>query len=408
MRRAALAIAALLVGCGGTTESAPQRSAQAAPGPITPQDIKQHLDALEDIARRSGGNRVASGSGERLTVEYIQERLRSAGWRVRTQDVKWPVFELRGRPRLAQLRYRSDFNELEYTGSIDRTLRPRPIDTQACDAAALGELTKDDLAIVARGTCTFRRKALNAQQAGAGGLVVVDRDSERPTQATLADPGIDIPVLSASRDAGAALARTQEPVPVAVDSTSEERTTQNVIAETAPARRVVMAGAHVDSVKEGPGANDNASGIAALLEIAERLGDRPGLRLGFWTAEENGLWGSRHYVGRLSRAQRRRLSVYVNLDMVGTKEGGTRVYDTDDRIERVLRAALPGREGETDLGQDSDHAPFDGAGIRIGGIFTGLDGCYHRRCDTASRTSATKAARNARATQRALVKLSGG
>jgi aminopeptidase S len=165
-----------------------------------------------------------------------------------------------------------------------------------------------------------------------------------------------------------------------------------------------MAGAHVDSVRAGPGINDNATGIAALLEVAERLRERPGLRLGFWTAEELGLFGSRHYVEDLPRDERRRIRAYVNLDMVGTRDGDVEVYDTDDRVERVLRAAVD-EDGEENLSGDSDHAPFERADIPIGGLFTGLDRCYHRACDTVSRTSATKAAEMARAAQEALTEL---
>ncbi len=54
-------------------------------------------------------------------------------------------------------------------------------------------------------------------------------------------------------------------------------TVRNVIAQTRTGspERVVMAGAHLDSVPEGPGINDNGSGVAALLEIAMRLGGSP-------------------------------------------------------------------------------------------------------------------------------------
>ena len=62
-----------------------------------------------------------------------------------------------------------------------------------------------------------------------------------------------------------------------------------------------MAGAHLDSVPEGPGINDNGSGVAAVLETAVQLGNSPkvhnAVRFGFWGAEELGLIGSRNYVG---------------------------------------------------------------------------------------------------------------
>ena len=66
----------------------------------------------------------------------------------------------------------------------------------------------------------------------------------------------------------------------------------------------VLLGAHLDSVANGPGINDNGSGSALVLEIARqarRLGVRParGLRFAFWGAEELGLVGSTAYVQQL-------------------------------------------------------------------------------------------------------------
>lgn len=66
-----------------------------------------------------------------------------------------------------------------------------------------------------------------------------------------------------------------------------------------------MAGGHLDSVEEGPGINDNASGVAALLEVAERTSDRSGLRLGFWAEEELGLYGSEQDVEKLGDDERK-------------------------------------------------------------------------------------------------------
>ena len=122
------------------------------------------------------------------------------------------------------------------------------------------------------------------------------------------------------------------------------------------------------------------------LAAAERLA-RDGVapvRVAFWGAEELGLYGSRHHVARLGRAARRRIAAYINLDMVGTPGGDAAVYDTDDGIERALRRGLraAGRvPREEDLGSSSDHAAFRRAGVPVGGVFTGLDDCYHRACD---------------------------
>ena len=123
----------------------------------------------------------------------------------------------------------------------------------------------------------------------------------------------------------------------------------------ADAERVVMAGGHLDSVREGPGLNDNGSGVAAVLEIAEELGGRrvpdgTALRFAFWGAEEIGLVGSRDYVEGLSSAERRRIAAYINLDMVGTPDAEPAVYDGDATIERALRRHLGSDAPQRDLG----------------------------------------------------------
>jgi Iap family predicted aminopeptidase len=421
-RLAAIGALLTLAGCGGGDErrtvteigTAEQRAVESAVrAPIEAADIRRHLEALQDIADRSDGNRAAGTDGDTQTAEYVADQLRAAGWRVRFQRVTFPFFAERGEPELDGLRRRRDFRVLEYSPGGDVRARVRPLDTPACDAAALAPVQDGEIALVARGTCTFRRKAINAREAGAAGLVVVDREArgDGPISATLGRPhGVGIPVVVVTADAAARLARSDAPVRLKVDTVSEQRETRNVLAETRGTERdVVMAGAHLDSVEEGPGINDDGTGVAALLEVAERLADRPGLRLGFWAAEELGLYGSRRYVRDLDAAERRAIAAYVNLDMVGSPRPSPMVYDTDDVVERVLRRALEGDEEEIRIGDASDHAPFEDAGIPIGGLFTGAtertDPCYHRACDTVRSADAQMAARMARATQAALPRL---
>jgi aminopeptidase S len=203
---------------------------------------------------------------------------------------------------------------------------------------------------------------------------------------------------------------------VRVDAISARRTTHNVIGEVGPegAGRVYMAGAHLDSVDAGPGMNDDGSGVAAVLEVAEQLASRPlagdaALRVGFWAAEEIGLVGSRRYVDSLSAAERRRIRAYLNLDMVGSPGGRSAVYEGQGEegraIEAELRKGLPPDAPQERLGGASDHASFAAVDIPVGGLFTGLDRCYHRACDRLRNVDTTLAAKNARATADALVAL---
>ena len=214
----------------------------------------------------------------------------------------------------------------------------------------------------------------------------------------------------------------------------------NVLAdrEGTSGERVVVIGAHLDSVPVGPGINDNGSGLAVLLALAGGLADLPApehtIRFAFWDAEEGGPFGSVAYVDELSDAERGRIVAYLNLDMVGSPNPVRFVYDE--------AAAAPGSADLTDafatafeaeglawdpidLGGDSDHGPFAAAGIPTGGVFTGgiedvtpdqaarhgatagvpSDACSHRACDTLDNIDAEVAVGIARIVAAVLVPL---
>jgi Zn-dependent M28 family amino/carboxypeptidase len=245
-----------------------------------------------------------------------------------------------------------------------------------------------------------------------------------------------VPVLAASFAVGEALRAgvTEGPtgttVAIQTAVVAERRTTRNVIAESRSGnpRNVVFVGAHLDSVERGPGLNDNGSGSAVVLTLAEQLAARPTrnrLRFAWWGAEELGLLGSSRYVRQLTRAERVRIALYLNVDMVGSPNFVRFVYDGDGSasprrapppagsaaIERVLARwfASQGLAYRELAGGGSDHLPFRRAGVPVGGLFTGASGrksraqaagaggraarpydpCYHRACDTRANLSRT-------------------
>jgi aminopeptidase S len=208
-------------------------------------------------------------------------------------------------------------------------------------------------------------------------------------------------------------------VSIAVRAASGRRISHNVIADTPGGRGelVVMAGAHLDSVPGGPGINDNGSGVASLIEAAEAIGPDPEgapVRLAFWAAEEVGLVGSRQYVRSLSLGDRLGIGTYLNLDMVGSPNPVAEVYEDGD--PRILRRAAGGELGAIAAGKESDHAPFQAAGIPVNGLYTGStepgrggrprDPCYHLACDTLAHVNRRILLRMARATTAALRDLS--
>ena len=374
-------------------------------GRIGRAGLGEHLDALQRIADEHGGNRAAGSAGERATADYVAGRLRAAGYRVAVQEVSVPAFRERSEPRLSAGSRSYEARTLRFSGSgaIAGTVRAVGL---GCSPEAFAALRRGEVALIQRGTCSFRAKALAAQRAGAAAVLIAD---DQPVRGSLQRPGIRVPVLAVGASA-AGLAG--ERVGLAVDAASTIRRSPSVIGETgaADARRVLMAGAHLDSVPDGPGLNDNGSGVTALLEIAEGLGGRrvpdgTALRFAFWGAEEIGLVGSRRYVAGLSRAERRRIAGYLNLDMVGSPGAEPAVYDGDAAIEAALRRRLGADAPQRDLGGASDHAPFAAAGVPVGGIFTGLDDCYHQRCDTLDNVDRAVLTTSARAAGAALVDL---
>jgi aminopeptidase S len=210
---------------------------------------------------------------------------------------------------------------------------------------------------------------------------------------------------------------------VSVEAGSRAATTENVIAETPGGSEdhLVMAGGHLDSVRGGPGIDDNGSGVATLIEAAEAIGPKPPgakVRIGFWAAEELGLVGSRRYVRSLGGPERRRIEAYLNFDMVGSPNAVPAVYgDGGSReLARVLRASTDVKLGEASVGQSSDHTWFQVAGIPVSGLFTGAsepgpggrpqDPCYHLACDTADNVDLTILSEMARTAAAALRTLS--
>jgi Zn-dependent M28 family amino/carboxypeptidase len=326
----------------------------------------------------------------------VRERLRDAGWRVSTQDVRFPFYRERSASLSLggrRLRRGQQFRPIVYSGSGSASGRVRGVDN-GCEDSDFSGLGGGQIAMAERGDCFFRVKAENAERAGASALLVVDDEGGEVPGATLGEPGARIPVLIVSADAGISAGARVE---LDVDATSERRRTQNVIAETpgGSGDRVVMAGAHLDSVANGPGLNDNGSGVATLLEAADEIGPRPPgarIRLAFWGAEELGLLGSRRYVRSLDERERRTIAAYLNFDMVGSPNARPAVYsDGDPDLARLLRRAAGRQLPGASTGGSSDHAPFKSVGIRVSGLYTGAsergpdgeprDPCYHRSCD---------------------------
>lgn len=159
--------------------------------------------------------------------------------------------------------------------------------------------------------------------------------------------------------------------------------------------------AHLDGVAEGPAANDNASGVAVLLELARTTPPSEGVLFAALGAEERVETGSRLHLGAmrllrgLSAAGRRRIRVALNLDMVGV---GMRLHvrgievSPNRSARRALAAAQRLGLRATYLRDPgwSDHAELSRGGLPAAWLQWREDACWHRACDRAARVSSAK------------------
>ncbi|MFD6420661.1 M28 family metallopeptidase [Streptomyces sp. NPDC060198] len=399
----------------------------------------RHLRRFQEAADAAGGNRAAGSAGHDASAAYVLQQLRRAGYDARYESFPFTYTEtlaeklavVTPEPRDAEVEamtYTASTEEGGLTADLVRV----PVDgTTGCEAAdyAKTEVT-GRIALIARGGCSFLQKQTAAAGAGAA-AVLISNNLDGKLTGTLGDPAaVRVPTGGVSRAEGDALASALDEGTVTVTlelrERQEERTTRNVVAQTPggdPAH-TVMLGAHLDSVSEGPGINDNGSGSAGLLEVALRLAathrtPANAVRFAWWSAEENGLVGSDAYVAGLTAAQRREIALYLNFDMIASPNGMQFVFDGDDseasgsgpgpagsaQLERGITEFLDRRKTpyeSSDFTGRSDYGPFIEAGIPAGGTDTGAEGiksaaqagtfggkagvaydpCYHAACDT--------------------------
>ncbi len=420
--------------------------------------VRAHQSEFQEFADLSNGTREASTLGYQLSADYVAGLLEAAGYDVTRQPFEYNYFEelapatALGTSPGFPFTYTDGVNisTMDYSGTgtvtgvvqgVNDNIVPLPVgqpdgtSNAGCDTADFADFT-GDIALIQRGTCDFSVKIANAVEAGADAVIIFNEgNSEERTGIDFGQASFpqDVPVIEMSAEAGAALVEFIEAeaalgrtvtMTITTTTVSEVRESENVIAQTTTGRtdRVVVSGAHLDSVIEGPGINDNGSGSAAQLEVAlqmAELGIDPvnQVRFIWFGAEEAGLVGSAYYVSQLSRREVKSIAVMLNFDMIGSPNPGWFVYDGDasdtastgstgsgvvedvfvDFFASIGRATEP-----TAFDGRSDYDAFVAAGIPAGGLFTGaedlmtaeqaakwdgtaglaFDPCYHQACDT--------------------------
>jgi Zn-dependent M28 family amino/carboxypeptidase len=340
------------------------------------------------------GSRPTGSDREADAAAYLAGELARYGYQTETQPFSIQTYE-------------------EHSARVTPiTPRGEPMDTTAlvysAAGAVSGELVDAGLgregdwapgalagrvALVERGEITFSAKVDNVAAAGATAAIIFNnREGSYTGNLTGASA---IPAVTLSGAQGEALRERLRAGPVRVgvlvDAELTTRPSRNVIG-LRPGRRpeAIVIGAHFDSVPAGPGANDNGSGTATVLELARYFAQRDypyTLYFVAFGAEEIGLRGSRHFVDALPQATRERLRAMINVDMVGVGDeerlsGAQELVDVASEVADAL-GGVRYTTSTSGAGGGSDHASFARAGVPVLFIYRSNDPNYHSPRDRA-------------------------
>lgn len=422
---------------------------------VTVDGILEHEEAFQAFTDANGGNRLAGAPGYELSAEYVYERAAAAGYDVEYQEFEYdlgaladwqaPILDVVGGaslvPGIAGAAPGGDFGSMFKFSpyGVDTTAPLWAIDlafddptttTSGCEASDFDGVPAGSIVVVQRGNCSLIGKILNAQASGAAGMAFISAPPGEDGTVWFNFEGIDIPTAAITFDAAVALTGgvengdTGTTARFRIDWRPGTYTTRNVIAQTpnGDPDNVVVVGAHLDSVGVGGGIQENGSGSATILEIAEAMAKvkpRNQVRFIWFSAEESGLLGSEAYVAGLSEDERDQIAAMLNFDMIASPNFVRFVYDGDlsdsapppsgapegsAQIEELFLDYFSGQglaTEPTEFSGRSDYGPFIEVGIPAGGLFTGAEGiktpaqatvfggiageqydqCYHLGCD---------------------------
>ena len=388
---------------------------------LTGAQVMTHLAELAEISESYAdeGYRTWNGPGYEASATYVEQALEATGAftverQVFTVDdvIEGPVTVTVGGVALVG----GHMINAEGTAEpLVGALLAAPAEEEGgrlgCDPASFTDIPAGSVVVVQRGVCAFGDKVANATAVDAAAVLIANNAPGLVENGTVGDRNTSsAPAASLTPEDGAVLfdliaaaQGAEQPAPTAdvvIEKEFVAVPTFNVIAESIAGdpEDVVVIGAHLDGVDAGPGVNDNASGSAALLALADQVAayefpnDRK-IRLAFWGAEEIGLLGSTHYVTDLAEndpAALERISAYLNYDMIGSDNYTVGVYDAD---QSTFEAPVTVPEGsialeaiytdyfdsveqpwvDSEFSGRSDYQAFIEAGIPAGGLFSGAD-----------------------------------
>ena len=346
-----------------------------------------HVQALAGTI----GPRVSGTPVDAEAIRYIQEQFESFGY-----DVEIMRFTFQDNPFKVDAIHLNGakIDALALAGSGTGRVEGEAVYVGLASPEGLaGRDLTGKIAIADRGTIRFGDKLDNVQAANAAGLIVVNNESGS-FRGSLGKRA-DIPVLGVSKEDGdrlKAAAQTGDKVTIEVTAGGQGEAV-NVIARPKPGARCRgIVGGHHDSVPAVPGANDNASGTANVIELARALaaaGRNEGLCFVTFGAEESGLHGSQALAARLQK-EGALPDFMVNLDVTGT-ESDTEVIGSPEPTRRALALAgelgIPAKSASLPENLGSDHVSFAQVGVPVAYLSSGDFAVIHTPADTVDKVS---------------------
>ncbi len=368
---------------------------------VSVKRIVAHQRALQNIADMNGGTRHTETPGYTASVAYVKERMQRAGLKTKVVQFNFPEWQESAPPVFQQLTPTAktytpgtaadDDNPavdyITFGNSPTKAVPSAPVvpvndivipspaaDTSnaGCEPEDFPAATAGAISLVQRGTCPFVQKLANAQAANAVGVILMNEgDSAGRMNAGFRDGPTDlsIPAVFSSFAVGQELynaANTGTPPTVRLETNgvSIDRFFPQVQAETrgGDPRHVVLVGAHLDSVPAGPGINDDGSGTAWQLALAEQLAKRKfaprnKVRFLWFGGEEDGLVGSLYYAAQMTDREVAKSDVMIDTDMIASPNYARLVYDGDGSE----LAAPPGRRARARSRRSSSATSRGGA-----------------------------------------------
>jgi Zn-dependent M28 family amino/carboxypeptidase len=418
--------------CGARANDTPAKLVEC----IQTDDLWQHMQAFQAIADANPGpdgmpSRNSGEPGYKASVDYVATKMTAAGYNVTLQPYTFDYYAYVGTPSLSELSpapqtfiLLADWGPGPSAGTTTANLAPAggivlpptatSSSTSGCTPADFTPANAGRIALIQRGGCNFGVKVLNAQAAGATGVVIFNEGNPGRTGLQIGsmldannNPFVaTIPVAFTTFAVGNSLysQATAGDVSMSLNISAihiPDATDWNVIAESkgGDKNHVVVVDAHLDAIY-GAGMLDNASGSATILDIAEQMKNvtpRNKLRFIWFGGEELGLLGSIHYVNNLTSSERNHIGYDLDADVTATPNYTIGVLDPaapnlfgGDQPTFANRVYKPSRVSRDqsiaffdslNLNHElfspvgTDAFSFNAVGIPAGGLLTGQDCC---------------------------------